>query len=395
MCVEKRAAEPDNILPRLIGRYGGQTPGPLVIAIGGIHGNEPAGVVALERVLARLQQKAGGFTGELIALRGNTRALSAGRRYLHRDLNRMWLPERVAEVKSQPAPVTGTPEELEQRELLEALETALARRTREAVFLDLHTTSSFGAPFVLVSDTLRNRFLAQQLQVPLILGLEESVEGTTLNYINDLGHTALGFEAGQHDAPSSVEHHEAALWLTLAAVGCVTAADVPDLAACRAKLSGAAQSLPTVFEVRYRHALRPDDDFVMKSGFTNFYPVDKAQNVAQDRQGAVLTREGGYLFMPLYQKQGEDGFFLIRPIRPFWLRVSAWLRRKRCDRVLHWLPGVRKLPAPADGLHINTKIARWFVLEICHLLGYRKYAQTGEELIILRRRQTSAQENTK
>jgi succinylglutamate desuccinylase len=128
----------------------------------------------------------------------------------------------------------------------------------------------------------------------------------------------------------------------------------------------------------------------MKSGFTNFYPVDKAHTIAHDRHGPILTEEGGYLFMPLYQKQGEDGFFLIRPIRPFWLRLSAWLRHRRVDRLLHWLPGVSKLPANENGLHINTQVARWFVVEICHLLGYRKHAQEGDELIVYRRRQTSA-----
>jgi hypothetical protein len=259
------------------------------------------------------------------------------------------------------------------------------------IFLDLHTTSSDGAPFVLVSDTLRNRYLAQQLAVPLILGLEECVEGTILNYINELGHTALGFEAGRHEAPSSVAHHEAALWLTLVMAGCLAASQVPEWDAQRARLARACGTLPTVFEVCYRRDLKPTDEFAMNPGFSNFSPVQKAQTVAYDQTGAVQTPSAGYLFMPLYQKQGEDGFFIVRPVKPFWLRVSAWLRQRRCDRLLPYLPGIKSLPGRDDGLLINTHRARWFALEICHLLGFRKEQKTPDDkLIVLRRRQKPA-----
>jgi succinylglutamate desuccinylase len=38
-------------VPRVLGTYGGTTAGPLVICLGGIHGNEPAGVLAAQRVV--------------------------------------------------------------------------------------------------------------------------------------------------------------------------------------------------------------------------------------------------------------------------------------------------------------------------------------------------------
>ena len=40
---------------RVIGRYEGERPGPLMVCIGGVHGNEPAGVVALEELMLRLE----------------------------------------------------------------------------------------------------------------------------------------------------------------------------------------------------------------------------------------------------------------------------------------------------------------------------------------------------
>jgi hypothetical protein len=88
--------------------------------------------------------------------------------------------------------------------------------------------------------------------------------------------------------------------------------------------------------------------------------------------------------MPLYQAQGEDGFFLIREFHPFWLSLSEALRRLRADRIIHWLPGIRRDPLRAYGLIVDRRWARWFSLEVLHLLGYRKEVEEGDRLIVLK-----------
>jgi succinylglutamate desuccinylase len=373
---------------RELGTYGGQTAGPLVICIGGIHGNEPAGALALQRVLRRLHDAAPPFKGEIVAFAGNLRALNRGSRYLSRDLNRMWRPERLELLKAQAGEVAAAPEELEQCELLAVIWSALSRKRGDVIFLDLHTTSSDGAPFAIISDTLINRHLAMRLGVPIILGLEESLDGTLLNYINELGYAAVGFEAGQHQALSSVENHEAAIWLTMIEAGCLAPEYAPDLLALRQKLMRASRGLPPVLELRYRHGIQEADEFVMEPGYANFQPVEKAQALAKDRSGEVRAPESGLLFMPLYQRQGEDGFFLVREVKLFWLKVSAWMRQRKLDRILPWLPGVYPLPDNQSALVIDTRVARWFVIEICHLLGFRKHSQEQGRLIVSRRRQS-------
>ncbi|HEU5236679.1 MAG TPA: succinylglutamate desuccinylase/aspartoacylase family protein [Pyrinomonadaceae bacterium] len=378
---------------RELGTYGGQTAGPLVICIGGIHGNEPAGALALQRVLRRLHEAAPPFKGELVAFAGNLGALNGGTRYLSRDLNRMWTPERLDLLKDQACGAPTDSEEQEQRELSAVIWSALTRKCGDVIFLDLHTTSSEGAPFAVISDTLINRHLAMRLGVPVILGLEENLDGTILNYINEFGYAAVGFEAGQHQAPSSVENHEAAIWLTMVEAGCLPPEDAPDLLALRRKLTQASSGLPPVLELRYRHAIQETDEFVMEPGYTNFQRVQKGQALAKDRRGEVRAPESGLLFMPLYQRQGEDGFFLVREVRLFWLKVSAWMRHRKLDRILPWLPGVNPLPDDQSALAIDTRIARWRLIEICHLLGFRKHSQEQGRLIVRRRRQSPEQRN--
>jgi succinylglutamate desuccinylase len=374
---------------REIGSYGGEVAGPLVIIIGGIHGNEPAGVYAMERVLERLRTTWAPFKGKMMCLAGNVGALNLGQRYLQSDLNRMWLPSRVEQMRLR-SPSSFTAEEIEQHELLRGIDSLLADAPGPVIVLDLHTTSSEGAPFAIISDTLTNRHMAGQFGVPIILGLEENIDGTILNYINQFGHTAIGFEAGQHAAAASIQNHEATIWLTLIAAGCLAAGGAPDPATLRRTLQEASRGLPPFFELRYRHGIDPSDGFTMQPGFSNFHPVRKNQALASDRKGMVSSPESGFLFMPLYQSLGEDGFFLIREVRPFWLHVSRWLRQCSVDRLLPFLPGVHRLHNDDHSLIIDTRIARWFVLEVCHLLGFRKHSACDGRLVVTRRKQTTA-----
>jgi succinylglutamate desuccinylase len=372
-------------IPRELGRYGGTTPGPLVICIGGMHGNEPAGLFAARRVLEALRTTQPLFRGEFIALSGNRAALARRCRYIVQDFNRLWTTERLAAIRQAPPRVQQNPEEKEQQELLAAIESALARRQGPVIFLDLHTTSADGVAFTVISDTVLNRRLALSIPAPVILGLEECLDGTTLNYINDLGYIALGFEGGQHEAPSSIDHHEAAIWTVLQTAGCLRAGEARQGENLRQQLASRTQTAPRIVEIRYRHALQESDAFIMEPGFSNFQRVERGQLLARDRHGDIRARETGLILMPLYQRQGSDGFFLVREVKPFWLQVAFWLRRLRLERALPWLPGIRRHPTLPETLLVNRQVARWFVIELFHLLGFRKQ-RVEEELLVVSRR---------
>lgn len=90
--------------------------------------------------------------------------------------------------------------------------------------------------------------------------------------------------------------------------------------------------------------------------------------------------------MPLYQALGQDGFFLIREFRPFWLWVSYALRTLKADRVGGWLPGVRRDPRRPDEVVVDRRVARWFAVQLFHLMGYRIHEEDGPRLILRRRR---------
>ena len=223
-----RSNEHSRVYPRVLGRHGGGRPGPTVVVTGGVHGNEPAGCEALLRVLAQLQRERLPLRGELWGVAGNLRALAAGRRYIDRDLNRRWIREDIARI------VNTGPEEAaedsEQLELLELFAPLLARARAPIVFFDLHSTSGPAAPFSCMADVLRNRDIALALPLPVVLGLEEVLDGSLLGYLCDLGHIGVAVEGGQHDDPATIDCHESALWIMLVAAGALDAEQVLALA---------------------------------------------------------------------------------------------------------------------------------------------------------------------
>lgn len=372
-----------------LGVHRGSLDGPTLLVLGGIHGNEPAGVAAARRVLDTLQREQPPMRGVMHCFAGNLRALASGERYGREDLNRIWLEERIA-VEAGAAACEGedpSPDACTREHLREAMARAVDadQDGGEVYFLDLHTSSAAGVPFICIGDTLRNRRFAREFPTPVILGLEEQIDGALLEFLANRGLVTLGFEGGKHDDPSALDAHEAAIWTALGAAGMLPRG-WPRVAEARRRLEGSRGGLPRVLEIRYRHAITPEDGFHMRPGFRNFQLVDAGEVLADDRSGAIEAFRRSRVLLPLYQGQGNDGFFLGHAVNRAWLALSGMMRRLRLDKLAHWLPGVRRQSGRGDALLVNRRVARWFTVEVFHLLGFRKKRQHGDLLVFSRRK---------
>lgn len=367
----------------LIGAFTSDPAGPTLIVVGSVHGNEPAGVEALLEISEKLTEISQRFRGRVYLLAGNTRALPRRVRFIDRDLNRSWTKNNLGVVGSQRSRKVSECREL--TEIDQLLDSILITARAEVFVLDLHSTSAGGVPFATVGDTLRNRMFAQKFPVRILLGIEEQLDGTMLEYLNNAGAVTLGFEGGRHDSSETVENHISLVWLALVNAGILPVADVPNLELHRSRLAAGKRRLPIV-EIRYREAIVADDDFEMNLGFNNFDLISKGQVIARNRHGAIRATESGMILMPLYQKLGEDGFFIGRPVAPFWLKLSEILRRMKVQNLIHWLPGVERDPDDPETLIVNTRLARFFPLQIFHLLGFRRRRWSENKLFVSRRR---------
>ena len=373
---------------RLVGQLAGEAAGPTLLCTASLHGNEPAGLRALEKVFARLEAERPRMRGEFVGLVGNLSAVSLGERFIDSDLNRHWSPAKVEALRARRADALEDAEDLEAGQLLEEIDSAAARARGEVYCLDLHSTSGESPPFATAMDTLRNRRFALRFPVPHVLGLEEHLDHTLLDHLDGEGFITLGFEGGQHDDPRSVDHCEAAVWLALAETGVLIEPDgVPAVEEARKRLAAATTGLPQAVEVRYRHGLREDDGFEMLPGFVSFQTISEGDLLGRNDRGELRAPEGGGILMPLYQRQGDDGFFVIRKFSAFWLTVSSTLRQLRVDALLPLLPGVHRDPDRPGTLRIDRHVARFYALQIFHLAGYRKKRIEGDQLVVTRRKE--------
>ena len=309
---------------RIIGEYTGKIHGPLVIGIGGIHGNEPAGIEALELLFKMLEVEPitnpdFQFKGRLIGLRGNLRALEKGQRFIVKDLNRQWTEAHIDWIRTADEGEMDE-EDKELKSLLHVIESAVEDYQPEQIILiDFHTTTAFGGIFTISTNDPESLSIATALHAPVITGLLKGIRGTTLHYFHKnrfkVKTTAVCFESGQHDEPLSVNRAIAAMVNCLRTLGCVKQEDVEHQH--DAILQAYSKGLPKVAQLITTHPIQAGDEFQMVPNYQNFQKVKAGEVLAYDKNGAIKAPTDSMVLMPLYQKQGDDGFFLIRSLVDF------------------------------------------------------------------------------
>lgn len=286
-----------------------------IVFIGGIHGNEPTGVVALQSVVSKLNEIQDQLIGDCHAWAGNIAALNQEQRYIDRDLNRIWNAENIEKIESGEIHEKNASHEwLEFIRLHKMLKNLMAEG-KKLFIVDLHTTSSPSKPFITLADNKQNRKFSKKFPVPTVLGIDQYLKGPLLSYMSDQGYISMAFEAGQHEDPSSVMKHESFIWMALVNAGIIAKENVPEYEVHAETLATKNSLRGRFFYVRYRWAVEPDDRFEMKAGYKNFKKIKKGEVLASDKKGSIQAPKKGRIFMPLYQKSGEDGFFIVKRLK--------------------------------------------------------------------------------
>lgn len=385
-CIEKPNSL--KLTERYIGKVVGEKKGPTLVFFGGIHGNEPAGVLALEQFFNNVESGAFQIQGTVIGLRGNIPALLQGKRFLNHDLNRLWTHDTIVEIQSKP--ILGLRhEEIQLLEIYELLTNLLETETAPFYFIDFHTTSSKTKPFITINDALINRKFSKLFPVPIILGIEEYLEGPLLSHMNQLGYVSLGFESGQHNEAQAVKNSVAFLWLTIVFAGLLDKKEVVEFQEHYEQLTKSAENDAKFYEVVHRQKLKTSDRFQMSSNFRSFQKVMKETTLAIQNEKEIKAKKNTILFMPLYQEQGAEGFFLIKKTPKWALGLSVILRKTRFDRVLTLLPGISWSDNKRQSLIVNLTVARFLTKSFFHLLGYRNRTIDKTHMLITNRERTA------
>lgn len=303
---------------RVIGEYIGKEKGPLLVVIGAMHGNEPAGVKAIDLLLKMLEVEPIKnpnfiYKGAMIGLVGNLAAFEKEARFINKDLNRCWTKEFI-----ESKDVIGFSEEKKElSEILSVIKKAVAKhQPNELIILDLHTTSSDGGIFNIVGDDANSLDIAREMYAPVVLGMLDGLTGTTLHYFSEetfgIKTSTITFESGQHTDPLSTNRAIAGIVNCMRTIGSVLPTDVEsqhDKILLQYSLG-----LPSVSRLLYSHRISNGEEFRMKPGYKNFQKVKEGELLAHKNDEEIHCLKDGLILMPLYQRQGDDGFFIIKQI---------------------------------------------------------------------------------
>lgn len=379
--VYSKAAKKSILVDRTLFEIKGAANGPTVVFFAGIHGNEPAGLFALESVLGNVDINT--VKGNIYAISGNLKALKEGKRYITKDLNRVWTENDIESLLQSNSIVS---EHEEQRALFNILRDIIENNEGPFYFIDFHTTSSKTIPFITINDAIINRKFSKKFPVPIVLGIEEYLNGPLLSYINTLGYVSLGFESGQHDSKKAISNCIAFINLVLKQTNSIINNDVN---IHYDELKESAKHVTDFFEVSYLHRIKNSDAFDILPSFKSFEKIKKGELIAKHNNKVIVAKHSGRIFMPLYQKRGNEGFFIVRKIYPFFLSLSIFLRNIKADRLFTLMPGISWYNKEKGILKVNLKTAKFYAKSIFHLLGYRSREIDKTHLFVTNRERVS------
>ena len=300
-------------LSRQIGTFPDSS-SPRLVLFAGVHGNEPSGVVALRRVFNQLREESIVLQGAVVGVLGNIEALQRKVRYVQEDLNRLFLPSYIEQVKAIPSGHTAEAREL--LELIQRVEFFEARAQEKPFFVDCHTTSSDSIPYISLNDGFDDSYrFAKDMPATAVIGVEKEIPGCLSEWLNLRGWHGFTFEAGQHDAMRSVQNQEAIIWLALLHSGCLPETHAPaQVANARSTLRQQGTQYNKTYRAVSSYRIREDEQFRMEPGFVNLQEVSQGQLLAHSDGAPLYADQDGHILMPLYQKQGNFGYFMAQEV---------------------------------------------------------------------------------
>lgn len=280
-----------------------------IIVLGGIHGNEYSGLNAINNVLNLLKNNDILKKGSIYFLKGNISALQKNERFISKDLNRLWTDEIINTEQTEIDDI----KELKNLHSL-IVDDICKGNFENCIFLDLHTFSAKSGIFCIPSTNKKSLDLAASFGIPFIEKLADNLTGTSLIYFGNKGMASIAIEGGTHNSKEADSNLEAGILHVLAYFGFIDE-NLAKVKYSRKKLKKLGNHYPYHLELLYSHHLKDSDVFEMKKGFKNFVHVDKEEELAIENNKTIKSLDSGFMLMPLYQKKGSDGFFIVKEIK--------------------------------------------------------------------------------
>ncbi len=291
----------------LIGTIGNNEQKKLIV-LGGIHGNETGGIDAIKRVMKFFNTHPEiKIDGKIYFIKGNLKALEKGERFIDKDLNRLWKQEYINDSTHKHYDIK------ELQELHRLISVEICKNNYEdCTLLDLHTFSAESGVFCIPAGNSKSIELARSFQTPFIEKLVDSLPETALNYFGNKGITGVVFEGGTHGSEEAVNNLEAGIFHIIGYLKMLNSDKTSIIEKMRKKLECISRNFPHYLELTYIHKLNEYNKYETKEGYYNFKKIIKDEIIGFQDGDIVKSPSNGYILMPLYQKKGSDGFFIVQ-----------------------------------------------------------------------------------
>ncbi|MBI5306654.1 succinylglutamate desuccinylase/aspartoacylase family protein [Candidatus Wolfebacteria bacterium] len=257
-------------------------PGPTVILIAGIHGNEPAGILAFEKL-----KKIKLFYGKIYFIFGNLLAIKNKKRFIDADLNRLFISKNQL-----------TKKQIKSREYNRSRK--IMRFLKKAdVLLDIHSTSKKSPPFIICEQNA-NKIVSYFPFKIRCYGFGGIQTGSTDNYMNQNNKIGICIECGQHNDKNVSQR----------AINCVQI-----LLNClkmikREKLKIKKQTIYKASEIY----ITKTDEFKLVKKFNNFEKISKRQLIALDGAKKIISQKDQIIIFAKDCKKNEEGFVFLKKL---------------------------------------------------------------------------------
>lgn len=266
----------------------GSEPGKNVVVLAGVHGNEPCGVNAFDRVVPDLQIQRGSVTFEI----GNPDALSQGKRFIDANLNRMFLPDSELSERAR-----ASSEYRRSRELIPLLESA-------DTLLDIHASNTPNAiPFIICEPGSFKTALSLPGSI-ISSGWDRLEPGGTDYLVNKKGGIAICIECGYAGDPASDDRAVKAIEAFLVSMGSIERAD---------DIYTEAPSKKFIEVYAIHHTT---NNFRPERHFSDFEQVKKGEVLGMDGETTICADKDAYVvFVRTRENPGEEAFLLAHEIK--------------------------------------------------------------------------------
>ncbi len=258
--------------------------GPVVTIMGGVHGNEPCGVDAINMLKDSLKIK----NGKVHLIFGNPRAIENNVREMELNLNRSFRDD-----KNMSDFEKGTYEYARSRKIMPYLD-------ESDVLLDIHSTSAKGTPpFIICSE--KSMEIAKYFPYDYVCdGFDNFHSGSTDYYMSKNRKIGICIECGYHKDVGAKKLSMECVENLLDLLGMVENKSKHNINSNQNKLIAR-----SIYKTK-------TNEFVLTKDFANFEEIKKGQHIATDGVEKIFSdKDQVILFAHNRDKSKQEGFLLL------------------------------------------------------------------------------------